>query len=296
MNHLVTILIPFGFLALAICSVWLKPIQFGKHAISVWIVLFCVAIVTGVMASFLTWLGVVEIGIFALCAYFSAHSETYRIRRIFFTSLTVLLALALSMHKLPGFHNPVLIENVKFSIDALPYTQYANFDKATAGLIILALLCRRVDQAARWSDVLRRSLPVALITTAAVIGTAMAMGLVNIELKFTGYTLIFLMTNLLFTCVAEEAFFRGYLQARLAAALSSWRAGGVIAALASAGIFGLAHVGGGALYVVLAGLGGLGYAYAYLVVKRVEAPIIVHFVLNAVHFVAFTYPAIKVVT
>ena len=35
---------------------------------------------------------------------------------------------------------------------------------------------------------------------------------------------------------------------------------------------------------------GLGYALAYQSTQRIEAPVLVHFALNAVHFIAFTYP------
>jgi membrane protease YdiL (CAAX protease family) len=34
-----------------------------------------------------------------------------------------------------------------------------------------------------------------------------------------------------------------------------------------------------------------GYASAFAVTRRIEAAILTHFAFNAVHFVAFTYPA-----
>jgi membrane protease YdiL (CAAX protease family) len=57
-------------------------------------------------------------------------------------------------------------------------------------------------------------------------------------------------------------------------------------------LFGLAHARGGPGLVVLAALAGLGYAAAYLRSGRIEGAILTHFALNAVHFVAFTYPAL----
>jgi membrane protease YdiL (CAAX protease family) len=57
-------------------------------------------------------------------------------------------------------------------------------------------------------------------------------------------------------------------------------------------LFGLAHWGGGARYAMLASVAGLGYALVYARVRRVEASILVHFAVNAVHFVGFTYPAL----
>ena len=50
---------------------------------------------------------------------------------------------------------------------------------------------------------------------------------------------------------------------------------------------------GGAWMVAVAGLAGLGYAAAYAWYRRIEVPIVVHFGVNAVHFLLFTYPALR---
>jgi membrane protease YdiL (CAAX protease family) len=100
----------------------------------------------------------------------------------------------------------------------------------------------------------------------------------------------FLVVNLLFTCIAEEAFFRGFLQDRLEKSLKYTRSGRIIAVFCSGLLFGMVHVSGGMQYMLLATLAGLGYASTYAIASRVEAPIIAHFSLNAIHFVGFTYP------
>jgi uncharacterized protein len=63
-----------------------------------------------------------------------------------------------------------------------------------------------------------------------------------------------------------------------------------VALLVASALFGLAHFGGGWLYVIAATLAGLGYGWAYLRTKRIEASMFVHFALNATHFLFFTYP------
>lgn len=60
----------------------------------------------------------------------------------------------------------------------------------------------------------------------------------------------------------------------------------------SALLFGAAHPGGGVMYAILAVIAGIGYAVAYQRTQRIEAAIIVHTALNAVHSIAFTYPYI----
>jgi membrane protease YdiL (CAAX protease family) len=58
-------------------------------------------------------------------------------------------------------------------------------------------------------------------------------------------------------------------------------------------LFGLAHAGGGPIYVALATVAGAGYGWAYLRTGKIEASILTHFALNAVHFFGFTYPALQ---
>jgi membrane protease YdiL (CAAX protease family) len=77
----------------------------------------------------------------------------------------------------------------------------------------------------------------------------------------------------------------------LAGALQRFRWGPWLAVTVSALLFGAAHLGGGVRYGILAGIAGIGYAWAYHRTQRIEAAILVHIALNAVHFIGFTYPA-----
>ncbi|EJO55615.1 hypothetical protein BURMUCF2_A0693, partial [Burkholderia multivorans CF2] len=49
----------------------------------------------------------------------------------------VALAIALSLHLLPGFHNPRVIGPVRFTPDAVPFTMYLNLDKPLVGLWLM---------------------------------------------------------------------------------------------------------------------------------------------------------------
>jgi membrane protease YdiL (CAAX protease family) len=66
----------------------------------------------------------------------------------------------------------------------------------------------------------------------------------------------------------------------------------VIALMMAAMLFGLAHFKGGATYICAGLIAGLGYGWAFLRTRRVEAAIAVHFGLNATHFLLFIYPRI----
>ena len=84
------------------------------------------------------------------------------------------------------------------------------------------------------------------------------------------------------------------MQHRLAQALArrdgpaAWRR--VLPIAASALLFGLAHAGGGVVGMAMATLVGLGCALAFAATRRIEAAVLTHFAVNAVHFLGFTYP------
>lgn len=283
----------FCLLGLAICAVWLRPYRTaGQTGIPLWLLPFTGAIVAGLAAGYLSGITLLWLALFGSAAYATACSEG-RLRLAVFGAVTILLALALALHLLPGFNRLPLVRDFQFSADAIPYTQYASFDKAAVGLILLALLSRRSGTVAEWGTMLRSTLPIAAITIVTAIAAAAAAGYVRLDFKLSWYTPIFLVTNLLFVCIAEEAFFRGFLQERLARALTHVRFGEPAAIACSAVLFGAAHLGGGALYAGIATLAGLGYAYSYSVTRRIEAPILVHFGLNSVHFIGFTYPRLQ---
>ncbi|MYM82055.1 CPBP family intramembrane metalloprotease [Duganella sp. FT50W] len=284
------ILSAFLFLALAIGAVWLRPLPVGRRALPAWPLLLSMALAWGLVGGVVTPPAVAALLLLAALAYGCAAAPQ-RWLRLLCGVLTGVLALALAMHKLPGFHNPLLLDRVVLSEGAAPFSLYANFDKGAVGLILLALLCRRVSSRAELGEVVRRTVPVLGLTLLVTLGFAVAAGVVGVDFKFPPQAPTFIAVNLLFTVVAEEAFFRGFLQARLANALTRWRWGTWVAVAVSALLFGLAHLGGGLLYGILAGIAGLGYACAYQRTRRIEAAILVHIALNVVHFIAFTYPA-----
>ncbi|MYM31966.1 CPBP family intramembrane metalloprotease [Duganella sp. CY15W] len=280
----------FLFLAFALCSVWARPLPMGRRSAPLWLLFFVMAMAWGLVGGVLDPVAVSALVVLAAGAY-ACNAAPRSWLRLAYGTLTAALALALAMHKLPGFNNPLLIEHVVLSAGAAPFTQYANFDKGAVGLVLLALLCRRVHAWPELGEVLRKTVPVLLLTIIATLGFGVAAGVVGLDIKLPQQTLMFVLVNLLFTVVAEEAFFRGLLQARLASAVARFAWGPWLAVAVSALLFGAAHLGGGLTYGILAGVAGLGYAIAYQRTQRIEAAILVHITLNVVHFICFTYPA-----
>ncbi len=221
----------------------------------------------------------------------AAHVQSRALRVLLWLALAGLSA-ALAMHRVPGFHNPVLLDGVRWSAGARPFTQHLNFDKGSVGLALLVLLAPAGQSSGR-----RVGLPtaaIALATVAWVLGLAWWLGMVRPDFKWSLALALFLPVNLLLTCVAEEAMFRLLVQDALAGRAGGSASAGrtVLAVLLSSALFGLAHLAGGPRMAMLAGLTGLGAALAYAMTGRLGPAVLVHFAVNAVHALAFTYPAL----
>lgn len=205
-----------------------------------------------------------------------------------------LLAAALTAHRLPGFANPVVISGEVLTPGATPYTRYLNFDKTAAGLLLLAFAGPRIRAWRDWRRTVGGIGPVVAVLFAVILPLALALGHVRFEPALRPHLLLWAWTNLLFTCMAEEALFRGLVQGSLERRLAGRRWGGGVALAAAAVLFGLAHLAGGWTYVLLSTVAGLGYGWALRRTGRIEGAILTHFAVNAAHFGFFTYPALAV--
>lgn len=284
----------FALLALAILCLWLggDP-RTSARARYLWLVPFGgwlgLALADGVLAPVaLAWISAWAVACAAL-AFLPPNRRRWRM-----TAIVAVLGLgaALMSHALPGFHNPRVLDRIVLSEGAVPFSLHLNADKPLVGLFLLGWVHARLTRARDWRIMLRRAAPGAAATILVLLVLSLAAGYVRPDPKLPAVAGRWLGVNLLFTCVAEEAFFRAFVQGQLHQA---WRARpqGAAAALGTAAVlFGLAHVGGGWTYVALATVAGVGYGWVYQRTGRIEASILTHFALNAVHFLGFTYPAL----
>jgi uncharacterized protein len=285
-------LISYILLGASICAVWFKPIELGEWQLPPWIIIYAAALPAALAT------GTIEApALFALVALLGVSWAARAGRGKSRTALVVLAALGalvLSLHAAPGFNNLKWLTAIKLTSDAVPFTLTVNFDKGSAGLFLFALLAPHITSFSELRAIWRPMLTLAVGTAFVVILTAMGVGYTRFEPKLPPETAGFLLVNLFFTCFAEEAFFRGILQEglhRLAQRTSlAWI--NYVAILLSALIFGAVHSGGGTQYILLASLGGFGNAITYARTRKVEASIFTHFMLNASHFLFFTYPAL----
>ena len=287
-------LITSVLLGLAICAVWIPDLNVGRNLrVPPWIPLLVIAVVAGLMHDVLDWRGAAVVAVLCALATASVRNETAAVRRGL-TIGAVALSFALGVQLVPGFQPSVFLEGVRLSPDAAPMRLTAHFAPGVAGLVLMAFYCRRARTLREAWAAARPTAAIAVTTTVVVVGAAWAAGYVRPDWKVPDFTAAHLAKILLWTTVLEEAFFRGVIQDRLArASFIAARPGMSWLPIAvSSVLFGLAHAPGGWTYVGLATLAGVGYGLAYAKTGLVEAAMATHFLVNATHFVAFTYPHI----
>ena len=248
----------------------------------VWIIAIASVVVTGYVAGVMH--GPAALWLLALAASVWTLRTQHTWRRVIGIGATVVLGLLLGLHLLPGFANPIVIRQAVLSPGAIPYSQYVNFDKTLGAVLLLGLSgWTPIRSLQDWTAAVRRAAPVTLITVIVVMTASLAIGFAQGQPRWSPLFGVWAVVNLLTTCVSEEAFFRGFIQKEI---------GDRIGLLASAVLFGLAHLAGGWTYVGVAALAGIGYASVYWLTARVEMSIVTHFIVNAVHFLLFTYPSL----
>jgi membrane protease YdiL (CAAX protease family) len=281
--------LPFLLLLAAVLGLWLHR--------AVWISALAAAVLAGIFTGALHWLAAIWIALLAALAYAYQHVRARPAGRHQAVLQTIVgltffaYALAVGLALLPGFHRVVLTEPVALSPGAAPHGISVGFPKVVTGILILGLINPLLVRS--WSElgrVLARAAPVLAITVVVGMAVVLLMGYTRFDPKWTVLFLLFAPVNLFFTCLSEEAFFRGFVQHELSRIGSRPALAAGIALVVGAILFGLAHFGGGTNYMIAAAVAGLGYGWAFLRTQRIEAAMAVHFGVNAVHFLLFTYP------
>ncbi len=243
------------------------------------------ALVLAVYQHVLSGSGILALMLFALIM---AVKKTYQRHRLFAIGGEVLLVvccLGLFMHLFPGFHNPRIVDDMSAGPLSARFSLYLNLDKALVPVLLLAclptLLSTPVPTIPRWFYWLGL-----VLCIPALLGLAVLSGGLRVEPHFPPWLGWFVLSNLFFVSLAEEALFRSYLMQRLEDGTHS---AGIALGL-SAVLFGLAHAGGGWMLIAFATLAGLIYGLAWRWSGKLWVAALFHFTLNLTHLLFFTYP------
>jgi uncharacterized protein len=276
----------FVALTLALAALWAGRVSRSPRLARLWTLPFAVAVVAALAAGILDVRGVVVLLFYAVACRAANRAAAPRLR-FAAHALMLLITGGLMLHVLPGFDNPRVLDRVVLGADAAPYTKYLNFDKGVAGLFLLGIYAPERPA----GDQLRHHLGGWSARCAVLIVVMMALsilaGYVRWDPKLPAWFPMWLWSMLFLTALPEEALFRGVVQTGLARRGGDWQALGAAAVL-----FGIAHLGGGAAYVVLAAVAGGGYGWIYLRTRSIAGGILAHTAVNTAHLLLFTYPAL----
>ncbi|QYM93353.1 CPBP family intramembrane glutamic endopeptidase [Dickeya zeae] len=259
----------------------LLTLQFNR---TIAIVLALATLVWGLENGVLAWSGMGFLGLLALVAglhvAYHSHPDIRRATEIFL----VAGAVALALHQAPGFDNPKALDNVYAGPKSAAFSMYLNLDKALIPFVLLVCMptlfsSSPVRSPGKWGWCL-----LALGVPVLLVGATVAGGL-GLETHNPSWLWSFMLANLFFVSLAEEALFRGYLQQRLTGLMSS-----KLALAVSSLLFGALHFPGGPMLMVFATLAGLLYGFAWMWSGRLWVATLFHFGLNLCHLLFFTYP------
>ncbi len=273
----------FALLAAAIVALWVAPRW-------LWIALFTLATGFALMAGRMSVPGMVAMVLFGAACWWSQRCET-PYKRMAGSVVVLGLGAALMLHVVPGFQGWLVAPDVRLSVGSQAFSLYLNFDKPLIGLFLLAAVGSLLTTVEGWRRVLLSTLGLLAMAIGMALTAALLLGYTAWDPKLPALFALWAPRNLLFTCIAEEAFFRLLIQGNLERVWARLRWGAQAAWLAASVLFGVAHAAGGWQYVVLATLAGGVYGLAYQRTRAIEAAILVHFGLNCLHFLLFNYPA-----
>lgn len=197
-------------------------------------------------------------------------------------SVVIIWCVMLFVHVIPGFNNLQVLDKVTAGPLSAPFSMYLNLDKPLAlfALFLAYPFLLGGEAKGRVKPAL-----LVMILLLSLLPIAAMLGALKPELSLPSWWWLFALNNLILTCVAEEALFRGFVQQSFSRRFD-WRLGLVIASI----LFGLAHFAGSLLLIVFATLVGLGYGLVFHFTGRLWCAVLAHFLFNFCHLVFFTYP------
>ncbi|ANE75093.1 CPBP family intramembrane glutamic endopeptidase [Dickeya solani] len=258
----------------------LLTLQFNR---TIAVLLLLATLAWGLGNSVLAWSGAGFLALLGLVMTIRAAYRSHVVVRGVTEILLVVGVVALTLHLAPGFDNPKVVDNVYVGPQSTAFSMYFNLDKALIPFVLLACMptlfsSSPVRSLGKWVwCLLALAVPMLLLA-----------GGLKLEIHNPSWLWSFMLANLFFVSLAEEALFRGYLQQRLAGVMSPW-----LALPVSALLFGALHFPGGAMLMAFAALAGLLYGLAWMWSGRLWVATLFHFGLNLCHLLFFTYPMLQ---
>lgn len=263
-------LFAFIFLGGSFLSLWIK------RDLKIWGTLFCLSILSGMIAGNITWIGLAFIALLALLWIFYDRKPSVAV----FITL-VCLSISFKLRFLPGYH-PFFI-TPKFAV---------GLENPLIGLFPLALLVPLAKDLRDWTAVIK-GLIFGCVGIAILAVLATISGATHWDFKLPSYLGTRLLSNLILTSIPEEGFYRGFVQKKLCDYFKNTSMGNVLALILASLLFSASHIYWSPNSGILAFtfLTGLLYGGVYLFSGKIESAILCHFLFNLIHMTFFSYHA-----
>lgn len=279
-----SIYLSYTLILIALFSLWKKEFRLFS------ILIFLVSVMFALSAGIVKPLGLVSIFLGLLVSFCLNRYLRKPLINIPIAILAFIFFLPLSIHLIPGFDNLRLLDNVYISKDAIPFSLYLNYDSMVMayGLLLFSTQIE-LSRFTEIPSVIKFGLLYGLISIVVLIPIIFVLGFAHWDFKLTKLTLLFVIVNLIFTCIPEEIFWRGFVQNNIAK-----YSGNILAVLVTSILFGVIHIiFAGVNFAILAFVASLIYGFSYVKTKRLEVSIICHYFVNMAQFIFVTYPILK---
>ncbi len=279
-------ILTYFILVLTFASFWISTDK------RVPVVFFSISILLGLSAGSIDYIALLSIAIIGGLTYFFYQKKLSPIARVFLFISIFAVTILIFLHKMPGFSNWQVYPEIKLSEKSASFPFWLNFDKPLIAFFLLLFAYSPLTKLAEYKDIIKKSFPflLGLIVVLFVFGTALQYVVFDPKLPSFDVTFLWAIKMLFFTALVEEFFFRFFIQNNVILVFKKFKHGQLIGLLLSSLLFGLFHFSGGISFVFLAFISGLIYGGVYLKTKRLESAILVHFVVNFMHFIFFSYP------
>lgn len=266
-----------------------------KRTFWLWGSFLLMALLLALPAKILSWVGLLPLGVLGL-SYFLLHHHVKSRARIALVIVAILISIGLSIHFFPGFHNWEIAHGLILGEAAQPYNFWLNFDKPFIGIFLLAWALPLIQSRAEWKNLLKKALPLSLLGILLIMTLSLYLGVVRFDPKFLLLFFLWPFANLFFVVIPEEVFFRGFVQNEIFSSLSNRmpKFAGFAAVFLTALFFTLLHIFwvNSLSFLSLVFVAGCVYGAIYQYTKAIESSILCHFLLNMIHVLFFTYPAL----
>lgn len=284
-------LLPFSLLVLAVLSSYAKyqPAWFRKP-VPIWSLFLLASLLSAYATQLVNILSLSWLALLLLAVFMYRQLQVGWSRELLYAFILILSFLLIT-RSLPGFSSPAVYENTIFGTNVFPATLHLHYGRGFAGTLLFCALARRIGSLLEIRRALKAAGKVPLFILAYFV-LGYVLWYVP-DLKFNADIVRYLVANLFFISLADEAFFRLLVQDRLERFFGDGDTESMyLAAVITTILFALSYYIHGAAIeaAILIFIAGLIYAYTYGKTRCIEISILTHFLIDGLLIIGFLYP------